>query len=44
MSHEEAIEIIKQAPGKHFDPTIVSAFITISDDIHLTMQAWLDVS
>lgn len=44
MSHEEAIEIIKQASGKHFDPTIVSAFITISDDIHLTMQAWLDVS
>jgi putative two-component system response regulator len=44
MSHEEAIEILKQDSGKHFDPTIVSAFITISDDIHLIMQAWQDLS
>lgn len=44
MSHDEAIEILKQDSDKHFDPTIVSAFITISDDIHLAMQAWQDVS
>src|SRR5262249_23645811 len=29
--HEKAVEIIREGRGKHFDPDIVDAFLTIQD-------------
>jgi len=33
FSHEKAVEIIKSDSGSHFDPTLVVAFISVSDKI-----------
>lgn len=33
MSHKEALEIIWENRGKHFDPLIVDAFFSLSDEI-----------
>jgi putative two-component system response regulator len=32
MTHEEAVKIIANGSGTHFDPAIVSAFLDLSDD------------
>ena len=32
LSHENAVEIIKQCDGTHFDPKVVSAFLGAADD------------
>jgi putative two-component system response regulator len=32
FSHEEAVDIIKQGVGTHFDPKIVEAFMTVLED------------
>ena len=32
FSHEQAIEIIKNDSGTHFDPSIVEAFLNVADD------------
>ena len=34
FSHEEAVDIIKEGNGTHFDPKIVEAFLTVIDDFH----------
>jgi putative two-component system response regulator len=44
MTHDDAIKIILNDSGKHFDPTIVDAFISIHEDIEQVMQAWMDPS
>ncbi|MBN2897970.1 MAG: HD domain-containing protein, partial [Clostridia bacterium] len=33
LSHQEALKIIKEESGKHFDPVVVNAFINIEDEI-----------
>jgi len=35
FSHETAVEIIKEGSGKHFDPKIIEAFITVMEDFRL---------
>ncbi len=32
MSHEQAVQIITEGSGRHFDPTLVSAFLAIQND------------
>ena len=32
FTHEQAVEIIKNDSGKHFDPMIVEAFLNVTDD------------
>lgn len=32
MSHEQAVEIIKNGRGSHFDPDMVDAFLEIQDE------------
>ena len=32
MTHREAVELISQGSGMHFDPAIVSAFLDVGDD------------
>jgi len=35
FSHEQAVEIIKNDSGKHFDPKIVEAFINAAEDFRI---------
>ena len=34
LPHEEAVQIIKAGKGKHFDPDIVEAFLSLADDFN----------
>jgi putative two-component system response regulator len=34
LTHEEAIRIIVKDKGTHFDPDIVDAFLTVSEEFH----------
>jgi putative two-component system response regulator len=34
FSHEEAVEIIKNERGTHFDPVLVDAFLNVADEFH----------
>ncbi|MCL2718674.1 MAG: response regulator [Lachnospiraceae bacterium] len=38
FSHEEAVEIIKNDSGKHFDPNIVDAFLNVKDEFLLALK------
>ncbi len=42
MPHEKAIEIITQGRGKHFDPDIVDAFLTIQDELKAIAKRFID--
>jgi len=42
FSHEEAVGIIEQGLGKHFDPDIAMAFLTISDKFREIARALKD--
>jgi len=37
-SHEQAMQIIVNGSGKHFDPELVTVFLTISEQIHAIAQ------
>lgn len=44
IPHEEAIQILIKESNKHFDPTIVKAFIEISNTIQTKLAAWYDLN
>jgi putative two-component system response regulator len=44
IPHEEAIQILIKESNKHFDPTIVKAFIEISNTIQTKLASWHDLN
>lgn len=42
MSHEQALEIMIQGRGSHFDPDILDAFLNIQDEIQEIAQRYAD--
>ncbi|GAB4211846.1 MAG: two-component system response regulator [Rhodoferax sp.] len=42
MSHAEALAIIRQTSGRHFDPDIVDAFLEVSDTFKLIADSFAD--
>lgn len=42
MSHEQAVEIIRQTKGRHFDPDVVDAFLEINDGFNTIAIAYAD--
>jgi putative two-component system response regulator len=42
MSHDDAVEIIIEGSGKHFDPDIVDAFLTLQDDFKNIAAKYVD--
>jgi putative two-component system response regulator len=42
MSHEEAVEIIVQGRGTHFDPDLVDAFITVASEFRAVAEHYAD--
>jgi putative two-component system response regulator len=42
MSHEQAIQIIVEGRGKHFDPDVVDAFLALSDEFQAVATKFAD--
>jgi putative two-component system response regulator len=42
MSHEEAVTVIVQGRGSHFDPDLVDAFVTIADEFRAIADHYAD--
>lgn len=42
MPHAEAVEIIREGRGKHFDPDIVDAFLEVHNEFHAIAQKFMD--
>lgn len=42
MSHEEAIAIIRESSGKHFDPKVVEMLLTLQDDFQAIANKYKD--
>jgi putative two-component system response regulator len=42
MSHEEAVEIIRQGKGTHFDPDMVDAFLELQDEFRDIARTYAD--
>ncbi|WP_322577989.1 HD-GYP domain-containing protein [Rhodoferax sp.] len=42
MSHEDAVAIIAQTRGRHFDPDVVDAFVALQDTFHAIAIAFSD--
>ena len=42
MSHDDAVQIIIEGSGKHFDPDIVDAFLTLQDDFKNIAAKYVD--
>lgn len=42
MSHEDAVAIIAQTRGRHFDPDVVDAFLALQDTFHAIAIAFSD--
>ena len=42
MSHADAVQIIKQSSGRHFDPDVVEAFIAIEDHFQAIALSYSD--
>jgi len=42
FTHDEAIELIVNGKGKHFDPTIVDAFVAVAGRFHETAERYKD--
>lgn len=42
MSHEQAVEIIRQTRGRHFDPDVVDAFLEINEGFNTIAIAYAD--
>lgn len=40
ISHEQALEIIQEERGRHFDPIITDEFISLSEQIRETSRQW----
>ncbi|MCH8620482.1 two-component system response regulator [Undibacterium sp. TS12] len=42
LPHEQAVDIIKEGKGRHFDPDIVEAFMSISDEFQKIGKLYAD--
>ncbi len=42
VPHADAVQIIKQSSGVHFDPDIVTAFLEIQDHFHAIAMSYVD--
>ena len=42
MTHEQAVQIIAEGRGTHFDPDLVDAFLQISDEFHEIAEHFAD--
>ena len=42
MSHEQAVQIIAEGRGRHFDPDVVDAFLQISDEFRAIAERFAD--
>ncbi|WP_044874515.1 two-component system response regulator [Pseudomonas sp. LFM046] len=42
MSHEQAVAIIREGRGTHFDPDIADAFLTLQDEFRAIAQRYAD--
>lgn len=42
LSHDEAVRLIVEGRGSHFDPTIVDAFVMIADSFRAISRAYAD--
>jgi putative two-component system response regulator len=42
MPHDEAVDIIKEESGKHFDPDIVAAFLNMADQFNEIALKYMD--
>jgi putative two-component system response regulator len=42
MSHEQAMQIIIDGRGSHFDPDVVDAFVDIEEDMQAIAQSYPD--
>ncbi|KMN34968.1 chemotaxis protein CheY [Chromobacterium sp. LK1] len=42
LSHEQAVAIIQEGSGSHFDPDVVSAFLAISDTFRAIAERYAD--
>src|SRR5262245_17215873 len=42
LTHEQAVQIIREGSGKHFDPDIVAAFLEITDDFSRIAAVFMD--
>jgi putative two-component system response regulator len=42
LPHDQAVEIIRQSAGRHFDPDVVQAFLEIEETIHAIALAYAD--
>ena len=41
-SHEQAVEIIRDGRGSHFDPDMVYAFLTLSEEFRRIAEQFAD--
>ena len=42
MRHEEAVQIIRQTSGRHFDPDVVEAFLAVTDTFNAIALSYVD--
>lgn len=42
MEHEQAVQIIREGRGTHFDPDVADAFLRIPDVFHEIAEKWVD--
>ena len=42
FSHDEAVEIIKDGRGTHFDPVLVDVFLEVSDKFNEITEKWVN--
>ena len=42
MSHEQAVEVIQQTRGRHFDPDVVDAFLAIEENFRAIALSYAD--
>ncbi|OHX10655.1 HD-GYP domain-containing protein [Chromobacterium sphagni] len=44
FAHEQAVEMMREGSGRHFDPEVVKAFLQISDEFHTIALRYTDES
>jgi putative two-component system response regulator len=42
MPHEQAVDVITQVRGKHFDPDVVDAFLELASQFHAIAVSYSD--
>ena len=42
MPHEQAVDVIRESRGSHFDPDIVDAFLSIAEDVRIAASRYVD--